>query len=320
MLIFFKKATIGQLVVILLTVFLLWARAFIAPVTMLPEATFSPLYELLYRCLSPMPRLASAIALLLVLAQGIWLNIMLSNHKIANPNSLTPLLVYIVAMSWDSTMLTITPTLLVNIMILGACSQLLSDGPITLATNKNFNATFFLSMAMLCLLPSACYLLSFIIVFITYKLYRWRDIVVSLLGLLAPLIVVFFYAYLSDKLDYYHILVKYDLSNIHLEMHPIRHISDATNLIFLALLFVSLMWHLTSGNDRLTYQRINARIMTIPLLAAAAMHLYYQLFPCNPQMIAFSFTFVMSGFLMADRKRRWVGELSLWILLLAAII
>ena len=316
----FKQNTIGQILVIVLTAIVLWAKAFIEPVQPSASLFFSPIYELVYGILCDVPRLASAIALLLVLMEGLWLNLILVNHKMTKAHSLMPLLLYVAVMSWDASMLTITPMLLVNIAILAACSQLLSDGSTTLATERNFNASFFIGIAALCCMPAAWYILPYIFVFIVYKLYRWRNIVVSILGLIAPFIVLFLYAFLSDKLDYYLILIWHDLKTLQLHITDISLWNVLPTVVLLLMVAASLLKQLGSMGDSTVHHRINTGIMSLPLLCAAILAFYSHHTLFDIQALAIPFGFLGTRYFLADRKRHWVGEIMIWLFLLCTLI
>ena len=316
----FKQNTIGQILVIVLTAIVLWARAFIEPVRPSASLFFSPIYELVYGLLCNVPRVASAIALLLVLMEGLWLNLILVNHKMTKAHSLMPLLLYVAVMSWDTSLLTVTPMLLVNIAILAACSQLLSDGSTTLGTERNFNAAFFIGLAALCCMPAAWYVLPYIFVFIVYKLYRWRNAVVSLLGLIAPFIVLFFYAFLSDKLDYYLILIWHDLKTLHLHIVDVAPWSVLPTAVLLLMIAASLLKQLGSIGDSMVHQRINTGIMSLPLLAAAMLAFYSHDTLFDIQALAIPFGFLGTRFFLAERRRQWTGEVMIWLFLLCALI
>ena len=324
MLSIFRKGSFGQLFFILLMTALLWFRAFVAPFSeqavMPAQSFFSPIYDLLFEPLSDLPYLASAIALLVVIIQGIWLNIMLYNHKIGIANSLLPLLLYIVVMSWDPSQLTITPMLLVNFFLIAACGQLLSDGSSSLEVGRNFNASFLLGLAMLCHLPAVCLVLAYLFIFVTYKLYRWRDIIVSLLGLVAPFIIVAIYAFLIDKLFYFSILFRHDITSLHILSQPGSIAETIAYSILLILLAAALLRHLSVSGDSVVHQRINARVLTLPLLSAVAMIFYTRIFPPDTQTLAIPFTFLMTSMLFVERKRQWVNEVLFWLIMIAALL
>ena len=88
----FHRDILTQAIIIILALLLLWGRALLAPATM--EAGDHPavLYGLLCRWLAGVPRLTVVIAMLLVLAEGVTLNLLLANVNLVSLNSLLPTL------------------------------------------------------------------------------------------------------------------------------------------------------------------------------------------------------------------------------------
>lgn len=316
----FKQGTLGQVIVIIAAALLLWWRAFVWPVEVKGVDFFSPLYELLCGWTMAAPRLASAVALLLILGEGAWLNLMLTNHKMTRINSLMPMLLYLVAMSWNSELLTLTPLILVNAMVLLACSQLLSDGSTSLSVDRNFNASFFIGLMALCYLPALWYIVPFLFVFVVYKLYRWRDVVVSVFGLIAPSVILFTYAFLSDRLDYYLILIWHDIVAMNPHWVTLPFWKMLPTLLFVLLLTAALMKQLGTLNEGTVHHRINTGVLTLPLTAWVVMLMYSEWFPLDTQSVAVPFSFLVTFFLMTERKREWIGEVMIWLLLVCCCI
>ncbi|MBR6331130.1 MAG: hypothetical protein IKR79_05740 [Bacteroidales bacterium] len=316
----FKQYSIGQILVITLTVILLWGRAFVSPVDMSVCNHFSPIYSLAYDALTSMPRLASLLALLLVVGQGISLNIILANYKMTNAHSLLPLFIYIVVMSWNTNMLTITPLLLASIPLLATSRRLLTEGTTHLSTENNFYASFCIGLMTLCYIHTFCYILPFAFVFVIYKLYRWRDFITAILGFIAPFIILFTYAFLVDKLDYDLILIHYDLTNLKLQWLSAPLLQKLPSFILIAILAASLAKQIFSLNDRTVNQRINTGIICLPLLASALMAFYTEPKSLVVQSLALPFAFLGTRFFMTERKRQWISETLLWIFILSALI
>lgn len=316
----FKFSTFGQVIVIILTALLLWVRAFIHPVEPQLSEMFAPLYEVVYGWLSEMPRLASALALIMIIVEGVWLNLMLYNNKLIGANNLIPTFLYLIAMSWGYTQLTITPVLFVNLCILATIKQLFSHSNMTLDVERNFNASFLIGLASLFYLPAIVYIIPFIFVFVLYKLYRWRHIAVSITGFIAPSIILLTYAFLSDKLQYYLYLIGHDIASVHVVWQQCPTWTTIFNILYIAMLTIMTLKVLASSGDKVMNQRINTGILTLPILACIAILFYMKLFPVDTQASAIVFAFVASSFFLADRKRKWIGEVVLWILVLCSII
>ena len=316
----FKTGGVGQLAAIVLTLAALWWPAFARPVTPENSAFFSPLYELLYRWLVSVPRFASAAALLLVVCEGLFLNMLLVNHKITNSHSLLPMFLYIVLMSWNPEQLTLTPALLVNLIVLCSISQLLSNGGTSLPSGKNFNTSMLIAIASLTYLPAITLIIPYLIVYTYYKLYKWRDIAVGILGMAAPFIVFATYAYLDDKLIYYWFLSKHDIGIINLKLERVTTLRTATSVILAILTLVSLI-HVVSHNiDNVAHQRINTGVLSLPIISAILISCYCGFGPFVMQLFAPSFAFILTVFLFVSRRREWIGDVLLWIIPVAAVV
>ncbi|MCR5191795.1 MAG: hypothetical protein K6D59_00695 [Bacteroidales bacterium] len=313
----FKQNTLGQVIVILLAAIALWSRAFIQPIDLQAASRFAPLYEPLYMVFKNLPRLASGIALLLVLLEGAWLNLLLASHKIVSANSLMPTMVYLLMMSWNPSSLTITPQLIVNIAVIATCSQLYSDGSSQLSFEKIFNAAFCIGFASLCYLPALGYILPFLLVFIVYKLYKWRDIAVAFFGLIAPYIVYFLYTYLNNRLQYSLILMQHDIVDFKLIVNEINLYKTIGDAVLLSFLLASILLQLSKMNDNVIHRRINVWVSTLTVLGAVVMAFYETMFPANMQALSFPAAFLLSAFLLYPRKRKWINETLFWTIIAA---
>lgn len=311
---------LGQIVAIAFITAALWLPVFWQGIAPHESDVFAPLYDLVIRGIAPYHTIANALALLLIVVQGIWLNILLYRYKMTSTQTLMPMMLYIVAMSASPAHIGLTPFVFVNLAILAACSQLLSAAASTLEVSRNFNASFCIGLATLFYLPALTYLIPFLLVFVIYKLYRWRHILVAFFGFIAPMILFFTYAFLFDKADYFSILIAYDLTSLHFVSQDVPTLISVPNIIILVILVASLT---AAGGKRLDgglQWRINTGILLLPLIAALAMHLYSAWFPFNLQSAAIPFAFSTTLLLMTDRKRRWINETIIWILLVACAI
>lgn len=316
----FRNSSFSQIVVILAAVVLLWGKAFIVPIAPERPCLYSPLYDLLYGWLSPLPRLGSAIALILVLFEGIWLNLLLFNHKMISNNSLMPLFIYLLAMSCGPDAQTITPMLFVNMTILAGYSLLFLDSADPLQSDRNFYAAACIGISSLFYLPSIALVVAYIGAFIAHKLYSWKHIMVALLGLAAPYIALLTVAYLNDRIDYTLFLMEYDIGSTEAKAHFETSLTSVANaLVLLFIIFLTLR-ELSIQKEKMVHSRINTLVIIYPLLAAFVMAFYSQLFPFDIKSIALTFSFLTTSYFLAERRRKWVGETLLWTLILAMII
>jgi hypothetical protein len=312
--------TLLQIVFILIAVVALWLRAFVSPDGMEAEQYFSPIYGLLHRLLIGVPRLALAIGLLLMLAEGIWFNVILSNNKLTKVNWLMPALMFVLAMSWSGGRQSLTPMLLAWLPLIAGTSQLLSTGNTNLEVDRIFNAAFLVGVAALCYLPIATYVVPFLFLFVTYKSYKWRDIIVAIMGLSAPIFLLLVYAFLTDKLEYYWILIRHDIIDIKITFDTSNIVATVANVIFLLLLLWGFFSQLATIKDNTIQQRINTIILLLPFVATLLMLLYDKIFIVNTQYAALPFALIASNLIATDRKRGWINEVAFALLFLTPII
>lgn len=316
----FSHNTIAQVLIIMATTLVLWLRAFVAPLEMVEPPLFAPLYKLLYGWLCGLPRLATALALLLVVGQAIWMNLLLHNNKTMHSASLLPTLLFVLCMSWESSRLTLTPVLLATVPLIAATSQLLTSGGTRLSTERNFGAAFFIGIATLCYLPTIAYLLPLVVILITYKMYRWRHFAVALLGLIAPWLLYLLCIFMNDTLPERLAMLAADMGSLDLRLQVQTFCPMLSTILFVVVLLVALMHTIGSASDNVNYMRINSRVLTVPLLASVVMALYAWLLPFDPQSAAIPFTYTVYVMLTTSRKRAWINETLFWILYVVAIL
>lgn len=315
-----RHNTLLQIAIILIAIVLLWVRAFLSPMAMDNERFFSPLYGVVQGLLIETPKLAAVLGLLLMVIEAVWFNIITANNKLSKVNWLMPTLFYILAISWSSPQQPLTPMLLAWLPLIAAIRQILSTGNTDLEVDKNFNAAFFVGIAILFYLPVATYIVPLFLMIVTYKSYRWRDFLVATLGLSAPLFLLFVYAFLVDKLDYYFILIRHDFADFQMVFDNKDIIKTIVNIIFIILLGSGFFSQLTTLNDTTIQQRINTVILLLPIVAAVLMLAYDTFFPVNTQYAAIPFAFLTSNLIATERKRPWVNEVLFWILFLTPIV
>lgn len=313
----FKYNTIAQIAVILFSVLVLWTGAFIRPSIPEPSHFYAPIYDLIQGWLVSFPRLASALALAIILFEGLWLNLLLSNHKMTSSNTLMPLFVYILAMSCDQTSLTITPQLFVNLFLIAEFSLLFADSAEPLHPDKNFYASACIGIASLVYLPALALLVAYLVVYVTYKLYNWRHLLIGLLGFLAPYIALLTYAFIENRLEYTLFLIRHDIGiSFSPTLFSFNRISSEHIPCTLLVFFIVFLTFRELGmlKEKMVHQRINSWIMIYPLLAAAMMVYFAK--TTSMQATAPTFAYLATVFFMIERRRKWIIELVMVLMIL----
>lgn len=309
----FAKNGSGQFVVLFLAIALLWMKGFLQPAPMRWENGFSPFYDVLYDWLMPHPILATILAMLLTIAEGVMLCMILYNHKMLAAPTFLPILFFILTMGFQHDATTMTPILICSFFTLLSLRQLMMGDNQNLPADRLCNATLFISLSTLFYMPAACLLLPLLIVATIYKLYGWRDWVVILLGLMSPYILLMTYYYMTDKLDYMMYLMGNDIAELKATVLPMSPLQWVSNIMLVLFIVWCLFSAFGNGDATTDFRRNNALIMLIAL-ASLAMMFFDNMLPFNSQLFAIPFAYSASLHFMNKKRRLWVFDIVIIVL------
>lgn len=327
----FQGNMVVQALLIVVATLVLWGGSLLTPPAVEVAAHPGVLYAPVARWLADLPRLAVVLAMLLVLAEAIWLNILLSGAGLVSQNSLLPTLLYLVAMSAGTT--TLTPLVFVGAALIACLDKLLLRGTLlTIPSSKACGATMLIGIASLFYPPAILFMLSYLLIAANYRLYNWRDWAVMLMGFAAPYLLLVLVLYLTDGLDSWWTATLEGFSNIGFHVGSASSLSIAAG----ALLAGILLWGLLATGGRLTERPVvwqkNATTVMLLLVGGFALLLYNPLLPLGKLLAAMAlpFTFctyrlltasteIVSGF-GRRRRRAWIYDLLLILILIAALL
>lgn len=322
----FQKNMVLQALLIVTALLLLWSRALIAPNPMADGDAV--LYHLLYLGMSSLPRLAVIIAMALILAEGVWLNLMLSNVGLVPQTTLLPTFLYVIAMSATST--TLTPAIIVSGILIGCTHQLmLRTTLLTISTDKICSTTALIGLASMFYLPSLAIIISYLLVVVSYRLYSWRDWTAMLLGLLAPYILLVTILFLSDNLATWWSGTYYSLGDIALHRGSVDALAWVGNILLIILfLFSFFSFWSRLGEHPIVWQK-NATSVMLLTVGGVAMLLYSRIIPVDMSLFAIPFTLCCQHLFMPEKahnsfgrrkQRTWILDLLLLLTLIAAFV
>lgn len=334
----FHRDIVTQAVLIVAALLLLWGPALLVPPPVEVGDHPAVLYGLVCKALTHLPRLAVAIAMLLVLAEGVMLNLLLANVNLVSQNSLLPTLLYIIAMSAGTACL--TPLILINGAVIACLHYLLLRGTLlTIPPEKICGATLLIGVATMCYQPALLLMLSYLLIASSYRLYDWKDWMLMLLGFAAPYLLLVTVLYLTNGLSDWWNESRAIFTDISLRF---RFSSLASTLatLFLAVVF---LWSLFSvlgrmGERPVVWQR-NASTVLLIVGGGLGMLFFNHFSPAsgleNPigvfSCLAVPFAFALYRLLAAAlekrssygrgrKQRSWPYDLLLTSLLIAAIL
>lgn len=160
-----------------------------------------PLYELFRNIIGQNHFVSLCIGILIIVIEGFMLNRLIDQHKILPERNNLIAFFYVIFCSSHTALLFTNPIILANLFLILALGQLLKMYNQKNVLEEVFYATFFIAIATLFYFPS---ILIFLLVWIAFSIIRpfeWRNFMVSILGIIFPLIWLFSYYYLVDQLD-----------------------------------------------------------------------------------------------------------------------
>ena len=311
----FRKNMAVQVLLIIVALVLLWLRPLMTPTLMTAEpSTDGVLYALLVNWLSGVPRLAVIIAMILVLAEGIMLNILLSDMGLVPQTTLLPTLLYITMMSAPAT--TLTPMVPVSAALIGCAYLLMLRGTLlTIPTSRICSATALIGLCSLFYLPSLTIIVSYLFVAISFRLYNWRDIVALLLGLLAPYVLLVTVLFMTDGLAEWWSATAAALGGFSFHIAETEPLPLIANIILalIAAAAIFMMWG-KLGEHPVLWQK-NASTVMLLAIGGIIMLFYSHLLPVNLSFFAIPFAFCGTHILLPKRNGGTIGRRKqhLWI-------
>lgn len=322
-----QRNMVLQAVLILAVLVLLWLRPLAEAPLMDGGDHPAILYSLLCQWLQHVPRLAVILAMLLVLIEGVMLNLLLANVNLVSQNSLLPTLLYVIAMSAGAS--TLTPIVLVNGVLTVCLNQLLLRGTLlTISLNKACGATLLIGIASLFYQPAALLILSYLLIAANYRLYGWRDWAVMILGFAAPYVLLVLILFLNEGLASWW---QTTLLSLSLAIQPGTTDLHAWASLLLAVLFLwSMLQLLGRLSERPVLWQKNASTIILCSVGAAGMMLHTPLLPIRMALFAIPFSFCTNRLLTSPtevstgfgrrKQRLWIYDLLLVVILTAAFL
>lgn len=321
----FGKNMALQVLLILVAVALFWGRALASPQPM-PEGD-AILYQLLRQALEQVPLLAVIIAMLLVLAEGVLLNLVLANAALVPQTSLLPTLLYVAAASASAS--TLTPTLLVNAILIACLHRLMLHGtPLTIPTSRICSVTALIGLASMISLPAASFLLTYLLIAVNYRLYSWRDWAAMLLGLAAPYITLTIVLLFTGDLAEWWSRTAELLGNLGVFMGQTPTLKLVADMVLIAIMLIALFAMLSQLNEKTVIFQKNALSVILFIVGGIAVLFYTQMIPIEPALFAIPFALCGTHLMLPARqltighkkRRSWIYDTLLLATTISALL
>jgi hypothetical protein len=181
-------------------ILLLRFSVFLAPFRWTPsgEGVFS---EIVYTWIGSQQFISQAIAILLLLLQGFFVNVFCINHRLSNETTLFPGVFYVLMACFIPDFLYLSPVLLANTFFLIALNELFVTYKNPACADRIFNAGFWTGVASLFYFPYVFFLIVLIIGHNILRAFNFRELSMILTGMFMPYLLTALYFFWFDQLD-----------------------------------------------------------------------------------------------------------------------
>jgi hypothetical protein len=189
-----QSFTLALLVIIIL---FQWIPLIMYPISI--EYNGMPLFNPFQWISFQFPYIASILSFILLISQGIYLNILTNRYDLTIRQTYFPSLVFILIAGLFPDFRNLNPSLLAGIFILAACDQLLGMHKQKNVDHLAFNSSFLIAIASLISLQTLLFYVLVIVSLIIFRPFSWREFLVSLSGLMVPYIFLITWLIISDN-------------------------------------------------------------------------------------------------------------------------
>ncbi len=196
----FKSGYFSQLFFLIIISVIIWIKPFVAGDTIYSPVN-APLYDIIKWLLDDNFSLKIIIGFILLIIQAVILKRVLSSNDLIPRNSSLPSFFYVLLMSSFGNFQGIQPLLFANLFLIIALQIILTIYRNPESYEQVFNVALLISLGSMFYFPVIFFIIFIWMVFLVFSILKWREWVISILGLLTPYILLFGYYFLTDTIE-----------------------------------------------------------------------------------------------------------------------
>ncbi len=196
----FNSNSIGSLAILIMLAIALWAKVFVNVVPMAGPFVASPLYNFVFCYIGDLNVLCAFIAIALLVFEALLINYILAGNDLIPRNSYMAAFIFIIVTGLFNDLIVLSPVVFSNLFIIAALWLFLRLYEETEAYAIVFNIGTLVSAASMFYFPSVIFILIIWAGFIIYRLFSWREWLISIIGLTLPYLFLGTYYFWNDCL------------------------------------------------------------------------------------------------------------------------
>ncbi|MCQ2299409.1 MAG: hypothetical protein MJZ81_04710 [Bacteroidales bacterium] len=316
---FFKQNIILQLILVLLFSLVIWFGSFLHPQAPATAFEIAPLYTLCTDWMSSFPLLATILAWLLVLCEGVAFSIVLTRHKLFSTETLLPALIFLITMGLTSENHTLNPIIMALPFVILTIHKMMMYEKVSPNATNILDAALYSAIATMFCQQCIVMLLFVYIALTVHSLYHWRYWVMPVFGFAVPYIALAIIYYLSDRLYYNYYIFTTDLSDIHFSILACSAFDHIKSYLLLVATVVCAATAIMHNIEHSASYRHNTGILFALLFVFVLSQFYNQFFPINGAVLALPLSFWVTERLFSIKKRSWICDIIIIVLVILTL-
>lgn len=260
------------------------------------------------------------VSVFLVSFQAIYLNSIVNQNKLVKNNGHLVALFYVLLVSFNKSVLTINPVLIVNTIVIVTLHQFFKLYNQTQINGLTFNIGMLIGISILIYQPLLLLFPFFWFVLLYMSTPKWRSFVISIIGVLLPIVYFLVFFFLFDKI----IVLKSSLglNNVLFEMNNQNYFSaNKYYLIVLVLLVILSFFFLLRT---IQFDVVKVRKSKVLILILMLMFLFIGVMPGRDYSAVLILTSIPFSFLLAnyfnELKKRWLTEFLFTVFIVSIVL
>ncbi len=231
----FNSNSIFSIVIFIVMTLVLWAKVFTNTIPMIAPIPASPLYHLVFKLFNGLPVVCAFISIAMLVLQALLINHILVQNDLIPRKSYIAAFLFVISLSFFNATIVLNPALIAGLFIVSALWLIFRLYEEEEAYQHVFNIGTLISIASMFYLPAVIFMLLVWAGFIIYRIYKWREWFISILGFLWPYLFLATYYYWNDCLISKIVVYKTALGFINLyDFSP-------TNYVYMVIAFLGLL-------------------------------------------------------------------------------
>jgi len=309
---YFKTIQPAALFTVPVVCLLLWLPGFFKA-----ETALEPYNSSFLNGISGLPVFVQTlISIILVSLGAIYLNFIATKHDIIFQHSYLPALMYALLMSFHKEAIQFHPLLLSNLLVMRALDKTFSlfknDSPVS----PIFDGSFLLAIATLIYFPAFLFFFMFLYSIYNLRAFNFREMLIAGVGFILPFFFLAVYGFWTDNLvsSTRNFFARFSLHKIQNELHYVR--SAIGIAVYTGLLVMMALIRLRSNFYRNTIKSRSTQeiLFVFFILSLAGLFFLPEISFYHFTQLAIPFSIFLAYFFISAKKRLWIYEVALWIL------